>query len=128
LYGEWPLRVLMQPDYIATLSAMLRPADFNSLAGKVLSTPHRFFDSGAPFVAEDDSGNSYTYCDPLPGWTEATDDWRQAADWFGVRPRPEWDFLEYSNRTYLSSVQLLGNRTAPARRLYLGNHAYTRSD
>ena len=81
----------MEPTYISNMKEMFLDSDFEVLSKKVCPVPHRFTDDGAPFVAEDDHGNRYRYCDLLPAFTAESSDWHLAADWIGVRPMPEWE-------------------------------------
>ena len=82
-YGRWPSRVRLFPDALADLRSRLFTADdFAKITAKVSLVA----EEAAGMIAEDDTGASYNY--GQEGFPEQTPRLR-AAEWLGVRPKPE---------------------------------------
>jgi hypothetical protein len=77
-YGQWPARVRIFPATLENLRSLFTPADFEKLTAKVQLIP-----AEAPFIAEDDAGNSYNYgADGAP----KRDGEALTPAWLGVTP------------------------------------------
>jgi len=80
-HGRWPTRVHLHPRIFANLQEhLLTPEDFARVTAKVSLIP----DGGGITFAEDDTGAT---CAGFPKKRSEP----RAADWFGVRPKPEED-------------------------------------
>jgi hypothetical protein len=77
-YNRWPTRVRLFPGTLDNLRSLFTKEDFDKLTSKVKLVPDE-----APFVAEDEDGNSYSYgAERMPkGYSDI-----HPAVWLGVRP------------------------------------------
>lgn len=57
IYGSWPTKVYLYPEFIKELQYMMPPGDFQRLETKVALIP----EPKATFRCEDDQGRSYDY-------------------------------------------------------------------